>query len=638
MMSIRVISPALAACLFGIAGACLFPCIGPLLAGERSPLRVPLGEVFLPGMIFPTLTDIDQMMVELPAMKAQGFRVICIPARHGDVPRPGSELRQRTDAVLDWCDNNGMALFLELVIQYRSPREIGDVEKGYTNAVDYVRPHVEHWADTLAGHSCVVGITLGNEVAAGWPEKGTEEQMPNYTMGWREWLLDRHGDLPSLNEAWGTTFSDVSEIGFPSNRHDLEWVGPPDQQVFVIEPKAEPGFFDLQRFANIQFGRFYSQIFDHLFRPSLGEIGYACETASDPYLYRVFPGASMLAWDIVAANYPPWVLKVFADTDPRPVYNSEFHVYHDAVEHWAMSDGQWNGASPALTRYRYMMDVLSGQWATTLFMFRDFNKPEIAAVHRETPETLEEISRLEPWIRRLNETTQRSRLGVLVTEPMWRFSRSIQWHYSPPLERAYAGMAATGRPWRYVLDLDLAREAQNLDILVAWSHDKIPADSVETILSLPDSVEVVWVGPWPRLTEYGRPLARELLRNLAGRCRQIAFEDQLVDLLADPDLPSFYRQRVEIPLRWWNPEKDWIVSRVQNVRVEARQAASAEGDVIVALVNHTGDPVTLPRETSLPWFDSSVMRPVDVTGENLFPETGEILLRGFDVRIFRYKK
>ncbi len=604
-------------------------------AADPPPLRVPFGESFRPGMIFPPDYDPQRLVEELESIRAQGFRMVCSSARHGDIPTEGTALRSRYKAVLDWCDVNDIGFILELVIQYRSPAEIGDIEKGYTDAAGYVRPYVEHWVDLLAGHPCVMGVFLGNEVGAGWPEKGTESKYPNYTEGWRRWLMERHGNLASLNDAWGTEFSDVSKIGFPAHVHDFEWVGPPDREVFVVRPKSEPGAFDLERYSNLQFGRFYSEIFDRLFRPTLGEIGYACETISDPYLYRSFPGASVLCWDIVVANYPPWVLKVFADTDPRPVYNSEFHVYHDAVEHWAMSGGEWKGSSAELSRYRYMMDVLSDQWVSSMFMFRDFNKPDVAAAHRGTPSTLAEISRLEPWIRQLNDAARTSRIGALVTEPMWRFSRNVQWHYSPPLERAYAGLAATGRPWRYVLDLDLAREGDRLDTLVAWYHHQIPAESIEAILSLPDSVDVIWVGPWPAQTEYGRSLPHELVRKLSARCRQVVFEDLLVERLADPTLPSYYREQVKIPHRWWNPDRDWIVSMVRNVRVEARRTMGEHGYPVVALINHTGDPVTLP---TLPWYDASAMRATDLSSGTSFHASGGITLGGFDVRIFRYGK
>ena len=188
---------------------------GPLSAEVRPPLRVPLGKSFQPGMIFPIDYDADRMLPELQSIKDQGFRVICSSARHHDVPVVGSELRTRVDAVLDWCDAKKMGFILELVIQYRGPGEIGDVEKGYTDAVGYVRPHVEHWVETLAGHPCVMAVTLGNEVGAGWPAKGTEAEMPNYTQGWRKWLLERHGDIVSLNAAWGPRFRICRKSAFP---------------------------------------------------------------------------------------------------------------------------------------------------------------------------------------------------------------------------------------------------------------------------------------------------------------------------------------------------------------------------------------------------------------------------------------
>ena len=599
-------------------------------------LRVPLGESFCPGMIFPVDYEPDRLRAELASLKEKGFGAITIPARHTDVPAPGSVLRKRIDAVLDWCDANDMVVFLELVIQYRSASEIGDIEKGYVDAVGYVRPHVEQWADVLKGHPCVWGVGLGNEVGPGWPKAGTEKDVPNYLAGWRQWLLERHGDLASLNAAWGTDYRDINEVNFPNRTIELQWVGPPDRQVFVVQPTDDPGFVDLRRFSKLQFGRFYSDIFDHLFRPTLGEIGYACETISDPYLYRAYPGASMLGWDIVVANYPPWLLKVFVDTDPRPAFNTEFHVYHNAVEHWRWTGGRWQGISAELTRYRYLVDALSGQWVNSMFMFRDFTNPDVAAVHAQTPATLAQIRRLEPLLRRLNVSMRQSRIGVLATEPMWHFSRYDHWHYSPPLERAYAALAATGRPWRFVLDIDLADEADRLDTLVAFAHDKIPVKAVEAIAALPDTVTVHWLGPWPTRTEYGQPLPETAAKALVQRCRQHAYADQLVDVLADPQLPSFYRTRVQIPHRWWNPDKDWIASRVVNVQVEARRATDESGNSLVVLINHTGDSVTLPTETPLPWLDAETMRAVDITDQTPRPITAPVTLGEFDVRLYRY--
>lgn len=131
---------------------------------------------------------------------------------------------------------------------------------------------------------------------------------------------------------------------------------------------------------------------------------------------------------------------------------------------------------------------------------------------------------------------------MLVTEPLWYFSRAIEWHYSPPLER-----------------------------------------------------------------------------------------------LCDPGIFRVFRNRVEVPMRWWNPDKDWIASRVQNVRVEARRAVDDEGNPLVVLINHTGDVVEI-GSGALPWFESGSRRAMDLTDSwgRSVGESEPITLRVFDVRFYRY--
>ena len=601
------------------------------------------GQEFTPGIIFPLTDNVEEMLEELRLIQRNGFRCINLPVRHTDVPCPGSPLRKRVEAVLAWCDQNDMGLLAELVIQYRSPGEIGDIEKGYVDAVGYVRPHVEHWLDTFEGHRSVLGVTLGNEVGPGYPNAETEQSAPRYTAGFRQWLQQKHGSLAGINRAWGTNYSQLSQIRFPTTRHEIAWVGPTGDEVFVVRSHDEPGFFDSRRYAQVQFGRFYSNIFDGLFRPALGDLAYASETLTDPYLYRVFPGASVLCWDIVVGNYPPWLLKVFLDTDPRPAFNSEFHTYHDNVTHWQWSGGKWRGPSAELTRYRYLLDALTGQWVTTLYLFRDFNKPEIASIHARTPDTLREIARLEPVIRRFNHATRASQIGVLVTEPLWHFSRSIQWHYSPPLERAYAALAATGQSWRYVLDVDLGGEAEKLHTLVVFSFDQIPTASIEMILTLPARIEVLWIGALPTQTEYRQPLPATLIDALRNRVRvyesDASAEAALIERLRHPDLPKRYRERLEVPMRWWNPDKDWIVSRMQNVRVEARHAYGPDIAPVIALINHTGDPVVIGTGVDLPWFDPGKQRAFDITDERVreVERSTSVGLGPFGIRFYRYE-
>jgi hypothetical protein len=58
----------------------------------------------------------------------------------------------------------------------------------------------------------------------------------------------------------------------------------------------------------------------------------------------------------MVANHPLWQLRVLADTDPRPTFNSEIHLYHDRFQYFP---------SEQRTRYRYLTDAprqLSLNW------------------------------------------------------------------------------------------------------------------------------------------------------------------------------------------------------------------------------------------------------------------------------------
>ena len=62
-----------------------------------------------------------------------------------------------------------------------------------------------------------------------------------------------------------------------------QWVEIDGHRVSVqVVDSEDSGFFDLKRFAKVQFGRYYSRIFDELFRPALGPMAYTSETPSDP--------------------------------------------------------------------------------------------------------------------------------------------------------------------------------------------------------------------------------------------------------------------------------------------------------------------------------------------------------------------
>jgi hypothetical protein len=615
--------------------------IQSVFASEPSLESSSFGQSFNPGVVYIGVPDIHTSWQELPKIKAQGFRHVNVPADVDDHPSPGSDFRDRLDHLLDWCDRNGLDIWIEHNLRYGEPGRGGDMERAVIDPVGEVAPIFEHWLDTLKDHRCVAGIGLGNETGAIHPDPGLEDEMPQYLAAWRQWVVDRHGSLNALNAAWGSDFEDLSGIEFPGRRHHTEWMEIDGDRVPVQAIDSEdPGYFDFNRFAKVQFGRYYSRIFDELFQPALGPLGYTSETPGDPYLFRACTGCTVQGWDDGMANWPAWVLKVIIDTDPRPAFNSEIHLYHDLHQF---------GDSIEMTRYRYLTDALLGQWLSSSYRWDNWHGPRAAQIHSQTPGVLAQVKRLEPLMRQFHSATRESRTAALITEPLWEFSRYQRWLANPPLGRLYAALGSTGQNWRFVLDLDLTAEAEGLDTLVIWSHDTIPLPTVKVILSLPDPVQVHWTGPWPTQTEYGRPLPADLLSALAQRCILHEGAEGLVEALADPDLPRFYHRRTAVPFVWWH--EGHLNGNVEYPQVETRRAVDHDGMTIVALVNHTRNPVVLPKENPLPWLNAETMKAIDVTAEPpevVYPEfvsAGRIKPRpdseGFvlgplEVRFYRY--
>ena len=233
----------------------------PLRADDTEQVR--FGDTFNAGVVYIGIPDIHKSWQELPKIKAEGFRHVNLPADPDEIPAPGTELRRRLDMLLDWCDRNGLDVWIEHNLQYGNPSRGGDREQACIDPVAYAGPHFEQWIDVLKGHPCVAGIGLGNETGASWPRPGMEQEMPTYLAAWRAWLIERHGDLASLNAAWGTNHKDTREIGFPDRKTHTEWIEIDGHRVPTqVIDSQQPGFIDLQRFAKFQFGRFYGRIFD----------------------------------------------------------------------------------------------------------------------------------------------------------------------------------------------------------------------------------------------------------------------------------------------------------------------------------------------------------------------------------------
>ncbi|CAN5271704.1 hypothetical protein BH24GEM2_BH24GEM2_00070 [soil metagenome] len=498
-----------------------------------------------------------------------------------------------------------MGVWLMHNIQYGNPREAGDIEAAFGDPAGYVKPTVDPWMDALRGHPSVLGVQLGNEVAPHVPDGRTS---PRYLAGFRSYLAESHGTIGNLNERWGTRYRGFGEISLPGAR--------------------DPGHADLQRYARREFGRFYGSIFDQLFKPVLGRsLGYTVKTAADPFLFRAAPSFTVLGWDDMVANHPLWQLRVLADTDPRPTFNSEIHLYHDRFQYFS---------SEQRTRYRYLTDALMGQTMSSSFAWGSWSQPAVAAVHRLTPATLAELERMGGVLRRFHVEAARSRTAVLVTE------RHVEQGLAkvtenPALEGAYAALAATGRPWRFLMDGDLLAHARQLDHLVVWSVDRIPLRTLQAMQVLPRSVRVHWMGPLPQWTEYGRPLPATTLNALRAQVVHHTSPFALTEALADAGLLQRFRARTRATYGWFSAERGSFTFGVEYPRLEVRRATDADGSLLVALVNHGGDAVTIPALTSLPWYDAGRVRSVSDLTQRAELGAGSLVLVPLDVRVLRYR-
>ena len=577
---------------------------------QASPAKIKGTEYFDPGVVWYTPKDKDKIASELEKVKADGYKHIAISSWMWTLPSPGSDLRENTDFLLDWCDKNGIGVLLHHNIQYNEGWNSEYFDNIYVDPAKYFRQHLVDWVDTLKGHSCVIGMELGNEVGIG-RVPGDAVDIPHYAEGFRKWVVDYHGSLDKLNAAWGTQYKIPSEIDFPNEK--------------------APGYVDLRRFQMLQFGRFYGELFDKVVKPELGDnLIYTTKTGRNPYSYRDYPSATVIGWDDLMANYPLWGIKLTADVDPRPSYNSELHLYHDDFQFFP---------SIELVRYRYLTSVLNGELTTASFSWGSWNKPAIAKIHSQTPDTLKEADRLTPYLQRFHEAELKSRIGVLVTEPQYRdcmenFADVRAYNgmgvketkHSTDMKGvddktaayglAYAALGSTGRPWRYVLDLDLSKEASSLDTLVIWTSSQMPARTLTQVLNLPASVKIYWVGPWASTDEYGYKLSAADFSALKKRAKQLDDGEELTDALQDKDLPDFYNAYGKVSYGWYEPQKGHYTFDMIYPRIEARYIDGPDGEKDVLLINHTRDIVTLPYGNVLPWLNVDTMQAIDITGES----------------------
>jgi len=511
------------------------------------------------GVVFFCPEKPDAAVRELELIKRDGYDLIKFSSWVWTLPKPGSQLERTVQAVLDWCDRNDMSFFLMHNIQYGNPGEGAGLNDQVLHP-ERTLPLLTDWAHVLRGHPSVMGVILGNEVNF---RLGTPQEAPDLWREFRGWLAARHGSIQSLNSAWRTSFAAFDDVGVP--------------------PKDSPGWLDCDRYARLRFAQFYGALFDQAFRPSLGEKLYGNKTNPDPFLHRLCARMTMTCWDDLVALYPLWEIKCAADTTGKPLFNAELHLYHDEYEYFP---------SPAASRYRYFTSALLGEYLTASFAWHQWDKPVIARIHSHTPQIFADLRRVEPLCRAMAHAYQRADLAVLLAEGNWSredIDQTARW----PQAILYAHMSALGKPWRYVLEDDLA--AVKRGVVVMWAR-RLRPDAAQAVVHLPSSVRVIAVGAVPQEDEYGRPLSAQLQAALGRRVEVIPLDGLARAIGPQPGLPPEYQRAGHVGYMWWDDKLGHYRFPVPYCLLEARPVQTAEG-LLVAVINNT----LLPQRAPIPW-------------------------------------
>ncbi len=576
------------------AGLCLCGRPGPVTAQDPRPELAPLAVPMRHGVVFFCPESADEAVKQLEAIKRDGFNLIKFASWAWTLPKPGSPLRERARAVLDWCDREGMAFFLLHNIQYGSQGEGGGLDRQVLDPRQTL-PLLADWVDVLRGHECVMGVILGNEVG---PSLGSPEEAPRLWGEFRAWLKARHGSLETLNQAWGTGYATLDEVGLP--------------------PEGSPGWHDCREYARRRFAGFYGYLVREGLRPVLGDKLYGAKTSPDPFLHRDCRGLTMTCWDDVMAEYPLWRIKCAADTTAKPLFNAELHLYHDTYQYFP---------SPERSRYRYFTGALLGEYLTASFAWGQWSKPEIQAIHAATPAILADLRRIEAACRALAGAYRRADVAVLVTEESY-YRPGIEGEKAHPFALLCAHCSGLGRPWWYLLETDLGE--MDRGVLVVWSK-QAGLETARALAELPAGVRVLAVDGAPVEDEYGRPLPAELAGRLRERCEPVALEHLRDRIGRAAGLPGEYSGLGWLSYAAWSEKRGHFRYDLPCCPLEA--LTDGEEHKVIAVVNHTTEAVEAP----LPWAQGRTVTDL-VTGRSVnADEAARVRFGPLAVKLYRYE-
>lgn len=161
----------------------------------------------------------EQILGDLQAMKTLHFNTVVVypSVSRWEGSTPGRTAFGAVDRVMDWCAELGLHVILELQGQVMQDADAPECF-GYVQSPNYrenglhdpqkerlLRAYLQEVAAHFRGHPALLAYDVFNEI-------GNDSRSPETIGAFVHFLRGQYGEIPALNAAWGTYFSDFEAI------------------------------------------------------------------------------------------------------------------------------------------------------------------------------------------------------------------------------------------------------------------------------------------------------------------------------------------------------------------------------------------------------------------------------------------
>ncbi len=543
-----------------------------------------------------------------------------------------SALTGGPDPVLDWADENGFLIS-------------GGANPG---SAERIAKHPSCWGTFLENEDTVSHWII--KMYHGFSERD-KNKWPNRVKdflaakngGWREWTRKKHGSLDKVNSRWNTDYESWEEITLPDPRLDKlvelydgilnlerserwqmdERFSYRGHRFTIVQ---YPEMLDFMRYMRKVWAKNYDERIEKM-REHLGEdYLYSTKSKPDPYDHRASDQFNCASHDHGPGKHAAHSLQLFVDTVQIgvgwPVWNSEDHMYNH------------NKSTPRRVRVDIFSKYLMGQFLDTGYDWNKVNRRGARERYKAAMKTRRQIRRNEDVFRAFYEARKQAELAVFVNEGNRAYDQydpmDHPWLGAAP--KAFGYMDALGRPWKYVLDLDISAESVTGTLVLdaPW----LTEESADKLADLPSDRRIIAIGEVPATNEYDEPLPEDILQKLENRSTVIEDWDALsrhvepVEGLTEP------YTRVSTAGFWdWNRHRGMPRWNYQlPVARLALRRVKYDGNLYLAVVNWKDEAITAP----IPWSEGKEVynlasetpdQPVKNTDGYDYPKEGVALFK-----------